>query len=127
VANCQALTASLAEEGMRPVSGGTDTHLALLDLRGIHIAAGRGVNGREAEQRCERMGIILNRNAIPYDTAKPMLSSGIRVGTAAVTTQGMREPEMKVIANLVARAVRSPEPAVADEVSELVSRFPLYS
>jgi glycine hydroxymethyltransferase len=127
IANCQALTASLAEEGMRPVSGGTDTHLALLDLRGIHIAAGRGVNGREAEQRCERMGIILNRNAIPYDTAKPMLSSGIRVGTAAVTTQGMREPEMKVIANLVARAVRSPEPAVADEVSELVSRFPLYS
>jgi glycine hydroxymethyltransferase len=85
------------------------------------------VNGREAEQRCERMGIILNRNAIPYDTAKPMLSSGIRVGTAAVTTQGMREPEMKVIASLVARAVRSPEPAVADEVSELVSRFPLYS
>ena len=127
VTNCQALTAGLAEEGMRPVSGGTDTHLALLDLRGIHIAAGRGVNGREAEQRCERMGIILNRNAIPYDTAKPMLSSGIRVGTAAVTTQGMREPEMKVIANLVARAVRSPEPGLADEVSELVARFPLYS
>lgn len=126
VANARALAAALAEEGMRPVAGGTDTHLALLDLRGLHIAAGRGVNGREAEQRCERMKIILNRNAVPYDTAKPMLSSGIRVGTASVTTQGMREPEMKVIANLVGRAVRSPESAVADEVGELVARFPLY-
>jgi glycine hydroxymethyltransferase len=127
VANARALAEALAEQGMRPVTGGTDTHLALLDLRGFHIAAGRGVSGREAEQRCERMRIILNRNCIPYDTAKPMLSSGIRVGTAAVTTQGMREPEMKLIAGLVARAVRSPEPALADEVDQLVARFPLYA
>jgi glycine hydroxymethyltransferase len=127
VANARALAEALAEQGMRPVTGGTDTHLALLDLRGVHIAAGRGVSGREAEQRCERMRIILNRNCIPYDTAKPMLSSGIRVGTAAVTTQGMREPEMQLIAGLVARAVRSPEPALADEVDQLVARFPLYA
>ena len=127
VANARALAAALAEEGMRPVTGGTDTHLALLDLRGVRPAAGRAVTGREAEQRCERMRINLNRNCVPYETEKPMLSAGIRVGTAAVTTQGMREPEMKVIANLVARAVRSPGAAVADEVGELVERFPLYA
>lgn len=126
VANARVLADALAQEGMRPVTGGTDTHLALLDLRGVHIAAGRGVSGREAEQRCERMRIVLNRNCVPYDTAKPMLSSGIRVGTAAVTTQGMREPEMRIIANLVARAVRAPEPEVAEEVAALVERFPLY-
>ena len=127
VANARVLADALAHEGMRPVTGGTDTHLALLDLRGVHIAAGRGVSGREAEQRCERMRIVLNRNCVPYDTAKPMLSSGIRVGTAAVTTQGMREPEMRLIAGLVARAVRAPEPGVAEEVAALLERFPLYS
>lgn len=85
VRNAQALAAGLAAEGMRPVSGGTDTHLALIDLREV------GVTGAEAESRCDAASITLNKNAIPYDPQPPMVASGIRVGTPAVTTQGMRE------------------------------------
>ncbi len=85
VANAQALAEGLAAEGMRPVSGGTDTHLALLDLRPL------GVTGAEAEPRCDAARITLNKNAIPYDPQPPMTASGIRVGTPAVTTQGMAE------------------------------------
>jgi glycine hydroxymethyltransferase len=125
VANCKALADGLAAEGMRPVSGGTDTHLALIDLREL------GVTGREAEERCDEARITLNKNAIPYDPQKPMIASGIRVGTASVTTQGMREPQMREVASLIARAVRA-EPGspalvdVADEVSALVAKFPAY-
>ena len=85
---------------MRPVSGGTDTHLALIDLRGV------GVTGKEAEARCDAARITLNKNAIPYDPQPPMTASGIRVGTPAVTTQGMTEGDMKEIAALIGRAVR---------------------
>ena len=85
IANAQALADGLAAEGMRPVSGGTDTHLALIDLRGV------GVTGTEAEVRCDAARITLNKNAIPYDPQPPMVASGIRVGTPAVTTQGMGE------------------------------------
>ncbi|AGZ45730.1 glycine hydroxymethyltransferase [Actinoplanes friuliensis DSM 7358] len=130
VKNSQALAAGLASEGMRPVSGGTDTHLALLDLRDT------GVSGRDAEARCERAHINLNKNAIPYDPEKPMTASGIRVGSPAVTTQGMREGEMRQIAGLIAAATRA-DPAsvtgaaalrdVADEVSALARRFPAYA
>jgi glycine hydroxymethyltransferase len=129
VRNSQALAAGLAGEGMRPVSGGTDTHLALIDLRDT------GVTGRAAEERCERAGISLNKNAVPYDPEKPTVASGIRVGTPSVTTQGMREPEMRRIAALIATAVRAdPETVpgarrlhdVADEVTDLVRRFPAY-
>ena len=129
VRNAQALAAGLAAEGMRPVSGGTDTHLALLDLRDT------GVTGAEAEARCDAARITLNKNAIPYDPRKPTVASGIRVGTPSVTTQGMREPEMRDIAGLIATAVRQ-DPAVpaganrlrdlADEVSALVGKFPAY-
>jgi glycine hydroxymethyltransferase len=127
VANARELAEALAAEGMRPVAGGTDTHLALIDLRES------GVTGRDAEQRCERARITLNKNAIPYDPRKPMVASGIRVGTPSVTTQGMRQPQMREIAALVARAVPAdPEndAGVLDEVAEqagaLAAAFPAY-
>lgn len=129
VRNARALADGLAAEGLRPVAGGTDTHLALLDLRSI------GVTGRDAEARCDAARITLNKNAIPYDPQPPAVASGLRVGTPSVTTQGMREGEMKEIASLIARAVREP---VADggavggaadlsaAVTALVSRYPAY-
>ena len=122
IANAQELAAGLAAEGMRPTSGGTDTHLALIDLQGI------GVNGSEAEVRCDAARITLNKNAIPYDPQPPAVSSGIRVGTPAVTTQGMREPQMAQIAGFIATAVREPARAaeVAEGVQSLVREFPAY-
>ncbi|MGI5212263.1 serine hydroxymethyltransferase [Plantactinospora sp. CA-290183] len=129
ISNARALAAALAAEGMRPVSGGTDTHLALLDLGEV------GVTGRDAEARCEAAAITLNKNAIPYDPLKPMIASGIRVGTPSVTTQGMREGEMRRIAALIARAVRTDPAApggadnlagLAADVAELVTAFPAY-
>lgn len=123
VRNAQALSASLEAEGMRPVSGGTDTHLALIDLRGIDVT------GADAEVRCDAARITLNKNAIPYDPQPPAVASGIRVGTPSVTTQGMAEPEMTEIGRLIARAVKEPASAdaVADEVDALVRRFPAYA
>jgi glycine hydroxymethyltransferase len=110
IANAQALTAGLEAEGMRAVSGGTDTHLALLDLQPI------GVTGREAEERCDAAGIVLNKNAIPYDPQPPSTASGIRVGTPSLTTQGMGEGEMKEVAALIGRAVRDADGSAAAEV-----------
>jgi len=130
IANARALADGLAAEGMRPVSGGTDTHLALIDLRGLP-----GVTGRDAEERCDAAAITLNKNAIPYDPQKPMTASGIRVGTPAVTTQGMREGEMTVVASMIARAVlaepeshsgRAVLAGIAEEVADLVAKFPAY-
>ncbi|MFI6599814.1 serine hydroxymethyltransferase [Nonomuraea sp. NPDC050536] len=103
VANAQALCEALAVEGMRPVSGGTETHLALIDLRAL------GVTGAEAETRCADAGITLNRNAIPYDPEPAAITSGIRVGTPCLTTQGMGPQELKEVGTLVARAVRYPD------------------
>ena len=124
VTNSKALTAALAVEGMRPISGGTDTHLALLDLQGV------GVTGAEAEARCGAAGIVLNKNTIPFDPQPAGVASGIRVGTPAVTTQGMAEPEMLTIASLIARAVRdadgSDAAAIASEVRALVDAHPAY-
>src|SRR4051812_29621311 len=124
ISNARALTAGLAEVGMRPVTGGTDTHLALLDLQGL------GVSGRDAEARCDASGIVLNKNAIPNDPAPPSIASGVRVGTPSVTTQGMTEPQMAQIAQLIGRAVTSDESGVhADiraEVSSLVAAHPAY-
>jgi glycine hydroxymethyltransferase len=118
VANARALAEAMAAEGMRPVSGGTDTHLALIDLRPLKIT------GREAEERCDASGITLNKNAIPYDPEKPMTASGIRVGTPSVTTQGMKEPEMREIAALIAGALRGED--VSARVATLVAGFPAY-
>jgi glycine hydroxymethyltransferase len=124
IANAQALSEGLAAEGMRTVSGGTDTHLALIDLTAV------GVTGADAERRCDAAGITLNKNAIPYDPQKPMVASGIRVGTPAVTTQGMVEGDMKEIASLIGRAVRDEDSSAAGDiragVSGLVGRHPAY-
>ena len=124
VANAKALARELEAEGMRPVSGGTDTHLALLDLRPLDIT------GAEAEDRCDAALITLNKNAVPYDPRPPMTASGIRVGTPAVTTQGMAEPQMKEVASLIARAVRDADGSaareVADSVRRLVAEHPAY-
>ena len=129
VGNAAALAKSLESEGMRAVSGGTDTHLALLDLQGL------GITGSDAESRCDAARITLNKNAIPYDPAPPMVASGIRVGSAAVTTQGMGQPEMNEIARLIAAAVRAEHGTaegdaalarIAEEVSALVATHPAY-
>jgi glycine hydroxymethyltransferase len=122
IENAQALTAGLEAEGMRAVTGGTDTHLALLDLQPM------GVTGAEAEQRCDAAGIVLNKNAIPFDPQPPSIASGIRVGSPSVTTQGMGVTQMKEIASLIARAIREPESGaeVRAGVDVLVGGFPAY-
>jgi glycine hydroxymethyltransferase len=124
IANAQALTDGLAAEGLRPVAGGTDTHLALLDLRGT------GVTGAEAEARCDAAGIVLNKNAIPFDPQPASVASGIRVGSPAVTTQGMTETDMKGIASLIGTAIRDADGSRSGEVGaavrELVGAHPAY-
>jgi len=122
VANARALAQALASEGLRIVSGGTDIHYLLADLTPLELT------GAEAEQRLDRAGIVLNKNAIPFDTRPPRVASGIRVGTAAVTTQGMGTGEMAEIARLIGRVLKSETEidGVRAEVRELVSRFPAY-
>ena len=124
IANSIALTDALAGEGMRPVTGGTDTHLSLLDLQGIDVT------GQQAEARCAAAGIVLNKNAIPYDPQPPSIASGIRVGTPSVTTQGMTEGDMKEIAGLIGRAVRDEDGSAAGEIRQgveaLVTAHPAY-
>ena len=124
IVNAQALTARLASHGLRPTTGGTDTHLALLDLQGV------GVTGADAEARSGASSIVLNKNAIPFDPAPPAVASGIRVGTPAVTTQGMGVPEMEQIGDLIARAVLSSDASVhrevAADVRALVAKFLAY-
>jgi glycine hydroxymethyltransferase len=125
IANAQTLAEGLAAEGMRPVSGGTDTHLTLIDLRGA------GVSGKDAEARCDTARITLNKNAIPYDPEPPAIASGIRVGTPAVTTQGMTEGNMKEVAALIGRAVRDADGSaaadIAADVTTLVNSHPAYA
>lgn len=125
IVNAQALCTALEGEGMRAVSGGTQTHLALIDIRGT------GVNGKVADERCGHAGIVLNKNSIPFDPEKPGITSGIRVGTPATTTQGMGVEEMKTIASLISRAIRSEDPSVLagikSEVHALTSQFPIYN
>jgi glycine hydroxymethyltransferase len=124
IANAQALTEGLAAEGLRPVAGGTDTHLALLDLRET------GVTGAEAEARCDAAGIVLNKNAIPNDPQPASIASGIRVGSPAVTTQGMTETDMKEIASLIGTAIHDADGGRAGEIAaavrELVTAHPAY-
>jgi glycine hydroxymethyltransferase len=124
IINAQALASALEGEGMRAVSGGTQTHLALIDIRST------GVNGKVADERCGAAGIVLNKNSIPYDPEAPSVTSGIRVGTPATTTQGMGVEEMKTIASLIARAIKTDDAAthaaIKSEVHALTSRFPIY-
>jgi len=122
--NAKALAAGLEAEGMRAVSGGTETHLALIDIRST------GVNGKVADERCGLAGISLNKNSIPYDPEAPSVTSGIRVGSPATTTQGMGVNEMKTIANLIARAVKNEDESkfsgIKAEVHALTAQFPIY-
>jgi glycine hydroxymethyltransferase len=125
VRTARALAQGLAEEGLRIVSGGTDSHLVLADLRPI------GIGGKEAELVCDRVGITLNKNGIPFDPMPPLNPSGIRVGTPGPSTLGMDEPEMKEIAGVIGDVLRTPADSDVIErcrarVRELVGRFPAY-
>ena len=125
VKNAKALAETLMEEGLRLVTGGTDNHLMLVDLRPFNLT------GDVAEKALEKAGITVNKNTIPFDPQKPTVTSGIRIGTPAVTTRGMKEEEMKRIGKLIARVLRSPEDEkvlnqVKGEVEELAKVFPLY-
>jgi glycine hydroxymethyltransferase len=118
VANARALAGGLADEGFRIVSGGTDNHLMLVDLRPF------GVTGKVAQEALDLAGITTNKNAIPNDPEKPFVTSGLRLGTAAVTTAGMAEEQMAEVASLIARVLRAPDDVVVrDEVREASARL----
>jgi glycine hydroxymethyltransferase len=126
VANAKALAATLSGEGWRLVSGGTDNHLVLVDV------FSRGITGKAAEAALDRAGITVNKNTIPYDTNSPMVASGIRIGTPALTTRGMRERDMEEVGRLIARALAGVEnettlAEVKRDVHRLCERFPLYA
>jgi glycine hydroxymethyltransferase len=123
--NANALANAMIEQGFRIVSGGTDSHLMLVDLRPY------GITGKVAQIALDEASITTNKNSIPNDPAKPFITSGIRLGTPAVTTRGMKEPEMVEIAGLIAKALKSPEDAdvlaaVKSEVHKLTARFPIH-
>jgi len=125
VGNARALADALLARGWRLVSGGTDTHLLLVDL------SPRGLTGKQAQEALDRAWITVNKNTIPYETRSPMVTSGVRIGTPAVTTRGMKEPEMAAIAALIDRVLTdidntAVEAAVRGGVQELTARFPLY-
>jgi glycine hydroxymethyltransferase len=126
VANAKALALALQEAGYRIVSGGTDNHLMLVDV------FEKGILGSEAELALGKAGITVNKNAIPYDTNPPLKPSGIRIGTPALTTRGMKEPEMRQIAVWIAKALEhrhddGPLDSIRGEVAELANQFPLYA
>ncbi|HEX8459264.1 MAG TPA: serine hydroxymethyltransferase [Pyrinomonadaceae bacterium] len=125
--NAKALADELKAQGFRLVSGGTDNHLVLLDV----FMGGKGITGKVAEKALEAANITVNKNTIPFDTNKPFVTSGIRLGTPALTTRGMGEAEMRTVARLIAEVLHAPESEetrtkVKREVAELASRFPLY-
>jgi glycine hydroxymethyltransferase len=125
IANARALAAALMARGFHIVSGGTDNHLMLVDLRS------KGLTGKVAEQALDRAGITVNKNTVPKETQSPFVTSGVRIGTAAVTTRGMKEQDMVRIAELIDAALQAPDDAsvserVRAEVRELTSAFPLY-
>ena len=125
VKNAAALAAALIERGYRLVSGGTDTHLMLVDL------TSRNITGKDAQEALDRAWITVNKNTVPFETKSPMVTSGIRIGTPAVTTRGMREADMVEIARLIDRVLSdlgssAVEAKVRGEVQELTNRFPLY-
>jgi len=125
VKNAAALAGALTAGGFRLVSGGTDNHLMLVDV------FSKGITGKVAEAALGKAGITVNKNAIPFDRNPPMVASGVRIGTPAVTTRGMREAEMETIAELIVRALKTPEDdhalgIVKAEVEALCRRFPLY-
>ncbi|HEX6625658.1 MAG TPA: serine hydroxymethyltransferase, partial [Pyrinomonadaceae bacterium] len=127
LSNAKALADGLQEQGFRLVSGGTDNHLVLVDV----FMEGRGVTGKVAEKALEAAGITVNKNTIPFDTNKPFVASGVRLGTPALTTRGMGEAEMREVARLIAEALGAPDSEevrdrVRRSVRELAASFPLY-
>ncbi len=125
VRNAKKLCSSLIERGYRIISGGTDNHLMLVDLRT------KGITGKEAEETLERAGITVNKNAIPYDDRPPAITSGIRLGTPCVTTRGMKEEQMEEIAEMIDHVLTNPSSdsiikRVKEKVRGLCERFPIY-
>jgi len=126
VKNAQALAKGLIKNGLRLVSGGTDTHLVLVDLRPFKVT------GKIAENVLDEVGITVNKNTIPFDPEKPFVTSGIRIGTPALTTRGMKEPAMELIADLIARALKNHDneavkKEIGREIAALSAKFPLYN
>ena len=127
VDNAQALADTLSAEGLRLVSGGTDNHLLLVDV----FLEGKGITGKDAEKALDEVDITVNKNTIPFDTNKPFVASGIRLGTPALTTRGMKEEEMWQIGKMIADVIHEPgsddvKKRVRKDVAELTARFPMY-
>ncbi len=125
IRNAKALAQAVADEGFRIVSGGTDNHVFMTDV------FSKGITGKDGQNWLEAANITVNKNTIPFDTQKPMVASGLRIGSPAVTTRGLREPDMKTIAKLIARVLDSKADAdvvagVKREVKELCDRYPIY-
>ena len=123
--NARALAEGLAERGFRLVAGGTDNHLMLVDLRN------KGASGKEAQEILEKAGIATNKNVIPYDPAKPVVGSGIRLGTPAVTRRGFTEEDMVIVADLISDVLEAPEDEgvlarVRKRVQALTAAHPLF-
>ena len=124
--NAKALASELDKKGFRLVSGGTDTHLILLDL------TNKGITGKDAEKALDIAGITVNKNTIPFDKQSPFITSGIRIGTPAVTTRGMKEPEMKFIAEMITKVLTNINDTdnlkqTLSMVTNLCNQFPLYA
>lgn len=125
IANCQALAEGLIAEGFRLVSGGTDNHLLLVDVRG------QKMTGKTAEHLLDEIGVTCNKNTIPFDPESPFVTSGIRLGTAAVTTRGFKEADMKEVAAIIGLVLNNPEDAekqaeAAQRVAALCAKYPMY-
>ena len=125
IKNASTLAATLIENGVRVVSGGTDNHLILVDLTTLNIT------GKDAEKALEKVHITVNKNGIPYDTKSPFITSGIRIGTPALTSRGMGVEEMKIVGNLIVKTLKNIEDdgiltEVKNEVKTLCNKFPLY-
>ena len=122
VSNCKTLASDLSDAGIRLVSGGTENHMVLVDVTPL------GITGQQAERALENVGIITNKNAIPFDPQPPRVTSGLRLGTPAITSRGMKEPEGKKIASMLIRVLSDLEDKeahvnIAAEVKSLTSRF----
>ena len=123
ISNAKTLAASLIEEGVHILTGGTDNHLMLLDLRGS------GVTGKELQNRCDKVNITLNKNTVPNDPESPFVTSGVRIGTPAVTSRGLKEKDMKVIAKLLALCIKdfdNSKDQVRSEVEKICAEYPIY-
>jgi glycine hydroxymethyltransferase len=127
VANAKVLAETLSNAGLRLVSGGTDNHLLLVDV----FLDGKGITGKAAEKALDEVHITVNKNTIPFDTNKPFVASGVRLGTPAITSRGMKEAEMRQIGEMIAAIIREPESQevkekVRGQVAEITAKFPMY-